>query len=235
METFKETRSDLDWVSFQSLEVSFTRGCWLTVLASGMIRGKTDFFRKGDLSKPLLSRAGLAIPLLPRPRLNIVVGWLHCRSLQTADLACCRECKVVVWKSVFTAAGASWLKEDRQWGLVDWQKEAGRKFHCWWLVHRLPSLLSRVTRPFYYYRPKISVTAGCWPRWGRPSLTFTSHSKTFLTETWRLIRKRRYISVFSLHWGATMPATLFNVHRRTVSVATPNNWILTVLPHLRWM
>ena len=126
METFKETRSDLDWVSFQSLEVSFTRCCWLTGLASGMIRGKTDFFRKGDLSKPLLSRAGLAIPLLPRPRLNIVVGWLHCRSLQTADLACCRECKVVVWKSVFIAAGASWLKEDRQWGLVD----------CGWLAER---------------------------------------------------------------------------------------------------
>ena len=55
-ETFKEAPSDLDWVSFQKGEhwkFPFTSGCWLTGLASAMIRGKTNFlFEEWPLKRP---------------------------------------------------------------------------------------------------------------------------------------------------------------------------------------
>ena len=89
---------------------------------------------------------------------------LH-RRLQTADLVQCRECKVFKWKMWFFAAAVSWLQV-RETVRLGWL--AGSSGTLVGAPITSPPAACLVTRAFYCYRPKISVTA-VWPRW-RPSL-----------------------------------------------------------------
>ena len=142
-ETFKEAPSDLDWVSFQKGEhwkFPFTSGCWLTGLASGMIRGKTNFlFEEWPLKRPPRTFQRPCCPvqdwldsvdgIVPKAKVILlpILWYLH-RQLQTADFLCCRECKVFIWKckigcrAVFFARGNETV-------MVGWLAVAERR--CW--------------------------------------------------------------------------------------------------------
>lgn len=215
-------------MSFKSLEVSFYKRLlidWPCIRND--YQRKNRFFRKGDLSKPLLSRAGLAI-----------LCWWHCCQGQVycwpSDGCTTNACRLQTWfvaenAKFFFAAGVT----RRQTVRVGWVAE-----RSWWQeVAVLPFTRvyppSRVTRAFYCYRPKISVTA-VWPRWRKPSLTFTSHPKNLPRRDLKLNqgKKKRLVQlgicIFFEEQSFFPPCS---VHRLTFSVATPNNLaVYTVLP-----